>query len=342
MKNKIKIRRLILPVLCVISISSCKKESGIEKSDVNKISEAINIENGYLKFRDQKSFDSLINILIKPENFNARPNELANFKSYRDVFLEIEKEYENVNTGKSFDDFKNKYSDLVYIKSDSSLTYKFGTPLSALFINVNGEVKVGDVTTVYTEDSRMISYTGKHKDKQQIMSIRNTDATQGVFVSNISKSASIAITENTYGPTTTSAIKSELYYNEDGKRRLFVDLWKENTPRTDGSWTPPELPSRVHYYFTSKQELKKTFGGWRTNETDYYFSNLNYSYSYYNPPIANPVTHNFNLPSYSVGNASGPIIIDVGTTEGFHTGGISGTGRFFTGGVSNAPSFNVN
>lgn len=341
MINKNNLRYLILLLLGVVSINSCKKDSNIGNLSEKSLSNAVVIENGYLKFRDQKAFDSLVNILVKPENFNAKPKELANFKSYRDIFLEIEKEYENVNTRTAFDDFKSKYSEIVEIKSDSSLMYKFGTPISALYTNRKGEVKIGNFTTVYTKNHKMISYTGEYKNEQQVNNIKSTDPKQGVFVSDILQSASVVKTENTYGPTTTTAIKSELYYNEDGKRRLFVDLWKENTPRIDGSWTPQEMPSIVHYYFTSRQELKKTFGGWRTNETDYYFSNLNYTYGFKSFVSTTPTSYNFNLPSYSVGNATGPIIIDIGAQEGVAMG-IFGTGRFFSGGVPNAPSFNVN
>lgn len=342
MKNKINFRCLILPLLGAISITSCKKDTHVENPNDKLPTNAVSIENGYLKFRDQKAFDSLLNVLAKPENFNSKPKELLNFKSYKEIFLEVEKEYANVNTSKAFDDFKNKYSEVVEIKPDSSLTYKFGTPLSALFTNERGEVKIGNVTTIYTKDQRMVSYAGKHKNDSEINSIYKTDAGLGIFVANISVKKDLAATEATFGPVVTSAIKSELYYNEDGKRRLFVDLWKDSAPRTDVEvWDPASLEYRVRYYFSSRQELKKTFGGWRSNETDYYFSNLNYNYNFTIYPNPNPTTFNYSLVNYSVGNATGPIIIEVGTKEG-KPGGISGTGRFFTGGVPNAPSFNVN
>jgi hypothetical protein len=342
MKNKFNLCYLILPFLASMSIVSCKKNVNVGNQDDKTLTNAVIIENGYLKFRDQKAFDSLVNILVKPENFNSKPKELSNFKSYKDIFLEIEKEYENVNTSKAFDDFKTKYFDLVEIKSDSSLTYKFGTPLSALFININGEVKIGNVTTVYTKDQRMVSYVGKHKNESQINSIYKTDANKGIFVGNISAKRTVANVEATFGPVVTSAIKSELYYNEDSKRRLFVDLWKDSAPRTDGNvWDPEAQEYRNRYYFSSRQELKKTFGGWRTNETDYYFSNLNYNYSYVVYPNPNYEIFNYSLVSYSISNATGPIIIDIGTKEG-RPGSIWGTGRFFSGGVPNAPSFNVN
>jgi len=297
----------------------------------------VSIENGYLKFRDQKAFDSLLNVLLKPESINSKPKELLNFKSYRDVYLEIAKEYEKVNSIQAFNEFKNKYNEIIDIKSDSSLAYKFRTPLSALFTNLNGEVKIGDITTVYTKDQRMISYSGKHKSDVEVNSISRTDSTKGIFVSNISTKTSPSGNRqaSTEAETTTSAVKSELYYNEDGKRRLFVDLWVESTPVSESNG------SSFRYYFSSRQELKRTFGGWRTNETDYYFNNLNYNFFGFFPPLANPEQYNYNLPSYSIENATGPIIIDLGVKRGT-ANGISGTGRFFTGGVPNAPSFNVN
>ncbi|MGN8057985.1 hypothetical protein ACTJKN_17010 [Pedobacter sp. 22163] len=336
MKNKTNLRCLILLLLGVVSINSCKKDSNIENPHEKLLTNAVSIENGYLKFRDQKAFDSLINILVKPENLNSNPRELQNFKSYRDVYLEISKEYENVNTSKSFDDFKNKYSDLVEIKSDSSLTYKFGTPLSALFTNVNGEVKIGDITTVYTKDQRRISYSGKHKNESQLNSIISTDATKGIFVSNISTKTSIPGSKlaSTEAVTTTRAIRSQLYYNEDGKRRLFVDIWVDETS-TQGpdDWTPRPPISR--YYCTSRQELKKTFGGWRTNETDYYFSNLNYTWT-----ITGGMGdyRYFNLASYSVQGVYGPVIIDMATISEKIIG-FGGSGHFTSGGVPNTPLF---
>ncbi|WP_316828208.1 hypothetical protein [Pedobacter miscanthi] len=343
MKNKINLRCLILPILGVISIVSCKKDANVGNSDEKILTDAVTIENSYLKFRDQKAFDSIVNVLLKPENLNSKPKEFASFKSYHDAYIDIAKEYENVNTSKLFDDFKNKYSNIVEIKADSSLSYKFGTPLSALFTNIKGEVKIGNVTTVYTKDQRMISYAGTYKNESQINSIYKTDANKGLFVTKISnKAVGMADVEATYGPTVTNTIKSELFYNEDGKRRLFVELWKDSAPRTDIEvWDPASLEYRIRYYFSSRQELKKTFGGWRTNETDYYFSNLNYNYSFTIYPSPNPTLFNYSLTSYSVGNATGPIILDIGTKEG-KPGSISGTGRFFSGGVPNAPSFNVN
>ncbi|MBE5322200.1 hypothetical protein IM793_23810 [Pedobacter sp. MR2016-19] len=337
MKNKINFRCLILPLLGAISIASCKKDTSVESLNEKLLTNAVIVENGYLKFRDQKAFDSLVNILVKPENFKAKPKELANFKSYSDVYLEITKEYENVNTSESFDNFKNKYSNIIEIKSDSSLTHKFGTPLSALFTNVNGEVKIGDVTTVYTKDQKMVSYTGSHKKESELTNLK-TDPSKGIIVSNISRRVAVTESEIVLGATTSSTIKSALYYNEDGKRRLFVDLWVDRTPRSYSDGTPSALIPLSRYYCTSRQELKKTFGGWRTNETDYYFSNLNYLCTVRRIPVIDPITYTYNLPSYGIQGVYGPVIIDmISTTDDVI--GFGGSGHFSSGGVPNTPIF---
>ena len=339
MINKFNLRYLILPFLVSISIFSCKKDANVGNQEEKLLTNAVSIENGYLKFRDQKAFDSLVNILVKPENFNSKPKELQNFKSYRDIYLEISKEYENVNTNKSFDDFKNKYSEIVEIKSDSSLTYKFGTPLSALFTNIKGEVKIGDITTVYTNSQKMISYIGSHKKESELGNLK-TDLSKGVEVSDISRRVAVTESEIVLGSTTSSVIKSALYYNEDGKRRLFVDLWVDRTPRSLSDGTPSAFTPLTRYYCTSKQELKKTFGGWRTNETDYYFSNLNYLCTVRRIPVIDPINYTYNLPSYGIQGVYGPILIDIiSTTDDVQ--GFSGSGHFTSGGVPNTPIFST-
>ncbi|MGN7989234.1 hypothetical protein ACTJKC_17935 [Pedobacter sp. 22226] len=336
MKNKINLRCLILPLLGAISIASCKKDGNIVNPNEKLVTNAVSIENGYLKFRDQKAFDSILNVLIKPENFNSKPKELQNFKSYHDAYIEIAKEYENINTSKSFDDFKSKYSNMVEIQPDSSLNYKFGTPLSALFTNSKGEVKIGDFTTVYTKDNRIVSYKGQHKNEFEVATFSKTDQSQGIFVNNLSKRNTSAKSNQIANveATTTRAVRSRLYYNDDGKRRLFVDIWVDETPNQGpDDWTPRPPISR--YYCTSRQELKKTFGGWRTNETDYYFNNLVYAWT-----IRGGLGdyRYFNLANYSVQGVYGPIIIDMATISE-EIIGFSGSGHFTSGGVPNTPVF---
>lgn len=170
----------------------------------------------------------------------------------------------------------------------------------------------------------------------QVGNISKTDSSQGIFVSNISKRLFVATNTSATTAASTTNIRSELYYNGDGKRRLFVDLWQEKTPTSAGS------PTSFHLYFTSRQELKKTFGGWRTNETDYHFNSLDYSHTYNKIPITNPLIFNYTLSNYTVSNVYGPIYIDLGTVEATNLISVQGGGYFMSGGVPSTPSFNVN
>jgi len=309
-------------------------ESVAEKSSSN----AITVENGYLKFRDQKAFDSLENIIINysPQQLDAWEKTLIGFSSYRSTYLKAQNEYANVNSSESFNSFKKKYSDLISIRPDSSLTYKFGTPFSAIITNNSGELKIGDQFRKYTNESSLILYTGAHKNLSELKN--STD----IKVLPIKKLLmSVRNAQSLAPPPGNSAfgngmVSQYLFYSGDNKRRLYVELWVENTP-------PPNLVEfgSCRLYFVVLQELKKTFGGWRSNETDYYFSNLNYTYDAFQPPLNDNVRYNFNLPNYSVGNATGPIIIDLGYKVGYGSS-ISGTGRFYSGGVPNAPLFTVN
>ncbi|MGO4878637.1 hypothetical protein ACEN2P_18680 [Pedobacter psychrotolerans] len=341
MKKNKNLGLLILLSFSMISLFSCKKDANREDVAKKTSSNAVTVENGYLKFRDQKTFDSLINILLKANG--THPLVIKNsegFKSYKEFYLEVEKEFSNLNDDLSFKKFQTKYSGLVEIKADSSISYKFGTPLSALFTNINGEVKIGDMMIVYNKKGKIISYVGQKKSELELENIKKTDSSKNIYVQNLSIKNRILAGTPVNGSTSTSVISSQLYYNEDGKRRLFVDLWADSTPRTD-SETNNNITPIIRYYFTSRQELKRTFGGWRTNETDYYFSNLNYNYSIANPPMLTE-NINFNLPYYSVGSATGPIIVDLGSKVGYLMSTLKGAGRFYSGGVPNAPLFSIN
>lgn len=319
-----------LSALLCFFISSCKKDQLLlsSKSQIELVPD-VTIEDDYLKFKNDRVFDSLSTLLMKRPGSTIGDfvDGVAGFKSYGDIFLALEHEYESVNDNDSFNKFRNKYKSLVGISGDSSLTYKFGTPLSSKFVNLGGEVKVGDHMIVYTKDSRIISYKGARKTEDELRAIKYTDSLNGISVQNVAvgnwTSKLIAVANQ----ATTSLVASALYYNGDGKRRLLVECWVESYVS----------PNRTRVYVTSKQELKKTFGGWRTNETNYSFNNVKFNSITLTPP-SYPVHHEFILNNYSINNVYGPILIDMGINTGFDVSGL-GFGNFTSGGVPNAPQF---
>ncbi|RQO72567.1 hypothetical protein DBR40_14755 [Pedobacter sp. KBW01] len=331
MKNKFNLRCLILSILAVISVSSCKKDANVKKPEEKLLTNAVSIENGYLKFRDQKAFDSIGTIIsnYSPKQLEAWETSFKGFTSYRSLYNNIQKEYSEVNDSKAFDLFQKKYSEVVTIRPDSSITFKLGTPYSAIFMNTLGEFKVGDQFRKYTKANSLILYTGAHRNESEL---KNTSDMTVVPVKRM-----LMTTNNTLsiapppGQSFNNGMLSQrLLYNGDNKRRVYIELWHE--------FTPPEHlvafgSSRL--YFSVLQELKKTFGGWRSNETDYYSNGTNLQFT---------TSANNGVPFYSFNGSfgphqgvNGPVIYNMPSFPG-PCNSVTGTARFTTGGVPDAPT----
>jgi len=304
----------------------------MESVNENKsLSNAISIENGYLKFRDQKAFDSLENIIINysPQQLDAWEKTLVGFSSYRSTYLKAQNEYANVNSSESFNSFKKKYSDLISIRPDSSLTYGFGTPFSAIITNNSGELKIGDEFRKYTKENSLILYTGNHKNVSELKNTGNlTILPVKRLLMNIRNVKSLAPPQ---GSTTfnNGILSQNLFYSGDNKRRLYVELWYEHNQ--------PDLVTvgSSRFYFVVLQELKKTFGGWRSNETDYYSNGVDLKFG---STFSGSGLYGFNGSFNAIQGVTGPIIYNMPSFTGAGTS-VTGTGRFTTGGVPDAPGF---
>lgn len=331
MKNKFNLRCLILPILAAISIVSCKKDSNVGNPKEKLLINAVSIENGYLKFRDEKAFDSIGSILLKytPQELDAWENSLEGFTSYRTLLKNIQKEYINVNDSESFDLFKKKYAELVLVRQDSSITFKFGTPFSAIFTNGDGEFKIGSQFRKYTIENSLILYTGSRKN---LAELKNTSNTTVVPVKRLIMS--VGNKQSLVPPAgpffNNGMLSQQLFYNSDNKRRVYVELWYEHTP-------PPNLVSfgSSRMYFVVLQELKKTFGGWRSNETDYYCNGVNLRFNHSGPSSGGFT--DFNGTFNPLQGVTGPVIYNMPSFTG-QCSSVTGNARFTTGGVPDAPT----
>ena len=319
MKNKIK--NLMLAAASVLLFAACKKEQvQVEKIDKSILTNAVTVENGYLKFRDQKAFDSLQNVIINysAQELGAWEKSLTGFSSYRSTYLTAQNEYVNVNSSEAYNAFKKKYSDLILIRPDSSLTYRFGTPFSAIITNNSGEVKIGDQFRKYTGENSLILYTGSHKNFTEL---KNSSE---LTILPVKKLTMLINNKQSLMPSTgqryfnEGMLSQQLFYSGDNRRRVYIELW---------------YGSSGNIYFSVLQELKKTFGGWRTNETDYYSNGVNLRFEYGAPGQYSNFTSTFNPQE----NASGPIIYNMGSVPGPLTA-VTGSARFTTGGVPDAPT----
>ena len=303
---KVNYRFLAVAAISLGLLWSCKKtdEGNTSKDSLVFSEKGVTLENGYLKFSDQKSFDSISTVLISKQgvDLDAWEARFSGFKSYRTIFKNIQDEYEKVNSSESFQAFKNKYNDLVTIKSDSSLTYKFGTPLSALFTNAKGEVKIGEDLKIYTNDGRIVSSANGSKATQNAISV-----------------------------PLIGRLFLNTYYNGDSKRRLHVELWYDEATGAN----PRQQQGR--FYLAVTQEGTKTFGGWGANETDLSFRNIycpimHQSYEL----LLAPIRYDYRLTSYDAKDFKGTFIVDMGRMAGYGAS-IYGSGSINSRGVPSAP-----
>ncbi|MFF5383582.1 hypothetical protein [Pedobacter suwonensis] len=329
MINKFNLHYLILPMLASISIVSCKKDANVGYQEENLSTNAVSIENGYLKFRDQKAFDSIGTIVsnYSPKQLDEWENSFKGFTSYRNLYNKIQEEYATVNDSDAFRLFQKKYSEMITIKADSSITFKFGTPYSAIFMNTKGEFKVGDQFRKYTKENSLMLYTGVQKNESELKSTSNVTVVPIKRMLMATKNA-LSLAPPPGQTFNNGMLSQKLFYNGDNKRRLYVELWYEYTPSehviTYGS-------SRL--YFVVLQELKKTFGGWRSNETDYYSNGCNLSFG----TRFNTVPVGFNGSFQALQGVTGPIIYNMPSFLD-ECSAVVGTARFTTGGVPDAPT----
>ncbi|MCX2583101.1 hypothetical protein [Pedobacter sp. MR22-3] len=335
MKINQNLSRLILLSVCITLLFSCKKDANKENVTEKTLSTAVTVENGYLKFRDQKAFDSLQNIIINysPQELDRWEKGLIGFNSYRSTYLKAQREYDNVNSSENFKLFKAKYADLITIRPDSSLTYGFGTPFSAIITNNSGELKIGDEFRKYTKENSLILYTGNHKNASELKNTSNLTILPVKRLLMTNKNVKSLAPPQGSTMFNNGMLSQYLFYNGDGKRRLYVELWYEhNQPNlvTYGS---------SRFYFVVLQELKKTFGGWRSNETDYYSNGVDLRFtSNFNPNSPGSSVIYFNSSFNAFQGVTGPIIYNMPSFAGSGIS-ITGTGRFTTGGVPDAPVF---
>jgi len=307
------------------AFSSCKKDQLLvsPKTNLENNLVALKVEKDYLEFRDQKAMDSVVRILLSmtPQKLDEWENGLNGFKSYRTIFKEIQADYNNVNDQQAFTNFSKKYGGLVQITADSSITYKLGTPLSSYFINKDGHVKVGDEFREYTADNKILVYKG---DFGNVSSVKTYSFKKD-------KGNQISVS----GPFSTGIVSQALYYNSDNQRRLHVQFWYEQlTPNPPG----PERGTG-RFYFIVLQELKRTFGGWRANNTNYYQNSINWNWTLVDSPLA-PIYEGYVGGSISYPNTTGPIFFGMGDFLGTPSQ-TSGSASFTTGGVPTTPTFNV-
>lgn len=136
--------------LVIIGLSSsCKKENN--SSEPNDIT----VVNGVLKFKNQEVLEATTRFIMNStqEQLDVWEKQFPSFVSSRTVFNRQNVEFDALKTETEFNLFIEKYSESLYLSSDSTLTNKINSPLLSAISNSDGEFYVGDEIRLIKEHS---------------------------------------------------------------------------------------------------------------------------------------------------------------------------------------------
>lgn len=333
-----------LLVLFQVSLVSCKQE-GLSEPEMKSEEqlEDIKVENGYLSFKDDSVFKAALNRILKSDQneLDRWEEGLAGFVSYRKTFNSIESKFGELQNSRDLEKFKMAYESVVSFNPDTSISYKFGTPLLAAISNNNGEFRVGQREYLITQEGRLISYPTSIK--QKVSNIRDyavSDSALDIQVRsyNMQSTGKGATISSDLWSSSNGMVKQELRVNNSNNRRLYIEIWRECIPSSNKMSL-----DYFNYYVRLLQQSKKIWG-WDANNTDYYITNASLRVQYINeywgiPTIWNlqtvPKLNNYFTPADFVKNdTKGHQMI--GLYSGYNYGSfIDFSALIYTGGVPN-------
>lgn len=325
--------------VALVSMTSCKKDQSLVKNE--NIKDPVSLKNGMLVFRDTLVFREYYSKSLIPNGL--KNDKLAeNFVSYKEIFDKAQEEFSNVSNQSQLELFLAKNSDnIIFNNKDMSLQSKYCNPIFMKFINSEGRFMIGNQLQIMTK-SKYIIIDNPTEDKINIALSNNSSGVhQDISIrSKIQASNNKSVQQSVTGVVPTGMINEVTYYNEDGKRRLFVQTWNEYNPAY----------GKYHLYVSMFQQKKGTFGGWSNNQTDHYFNGLIATgVAYYGIPVIDATQYASPVLSYSWQNVTGPVSyelpIAIGSTEPKgryeYLRTLDLTGHFFSGGVPNTPTYQL-
>lgn len=333
-----------LLVLFQVSLLSCKQE-GLSEPEVKfgEQLEDIKVENGSLSFKDDSVFKKVADYVLQSNQNELDHWEegLVGFVSYRKTFNSIESRFGELQSSSDFEKFKAAYGSLVSINPDTSISYKFGTPLLAAISNKNGEFRIGQRGYLITEEGRLISYPISLKHKvSNIRSFAASDTVLDIQVRSYKmrssgKGATISsdLWNSYYG-----MVKQELRVNNSNNRRLYIEVWRECIP-----FSGKMSVDYFNYYVRLLQQSKKIWG-WDANNTDYYITNASLRVQYINEYWGIPTMWNLEtVPKLNIYSTPADFVKQdtkghqtIGLYSGYNYGSfIDFSALIYTGGVPN-------
>lgn len=338
MKKRLK-NVFYVAFVALVYMTSCKKDQSLVQNENTK--DPVSLKNGMLVFRDTLAFHDYYSKLLRANGINS--NALVqNFVSYKAIFDKAQEEFSNISTQTDLDSFLKKNSNnIIYNRRDSSLLPKYSTSTLMSFINSNGQFMIGNQLQLITSRDYITIDNPTSSKIESVLTNLKSNVDKGIVVrSKIMSTNAGQSVMSVQNPVPIGLLNEATFYNEDGKRRLFVQTWNEYIPSYN----------KVHLVVAMFQQKKGTFGGWSNNETDLYFNNLTAFGTFFLGPPYLP-TMPYGIPSplaYTWQNTTGPVYYELPLVE--YNGGtvhplynnlfnINIQGHFFSGGVPNTVTY---
>lgn len=342
---KINVKKMLVMVSLIIIITSCKKnQNQPQEVDASLNSKPISLRNGMLVFRDSTVFRTYYSASIQGK-IHSDNELLENFISYKSIYDKAQDDFSKVSSQQGLELFlKSNFKNIVFNITDKSISSKFTNPTLMRFVNAEGKFMIGNALQIVTS-SDYISVVNPTPEKISLaLSNQNSLVDKDVVKHSRLMSISGSSARSVEVPLPNGMLNEVTYYNEDGKRRLFVQVWNDYDPGYNQN----------HLFVSLFQQKKGTFGGWSNNQTDLYFNDLILTGLAYRGIPYNNQAGGFNNVSqpYAVTwpNTTGPVFYEIPLMVGGPTPFFTHydtlrildlKGHFFSGGVPNTPNYQL-
>ncbi|WP_346862422.1 hypothetical protein [uncultured Draconibacterium sp.] len=271
----------------VLSIfNACQKsdeliDQSIDAQQQEAVKPDVYSENGYLVFKNIEAVDSIIQMLSKMTTLEIEAWEKSmNVISARSEFEQLFSEYENLSSYEEFLSFKSRnFEKLKFNNSDTednSINYPYATIHFLPVLNNKGLVKIGPSLIKYTKENQILVKNG---DINALSNLQENIDNNNVIISTTLKSTTVDdfVVDNfpDYDPL---GRQNEPWHMVSGvsKRRMINELVYENYRTYLGYYSNGYHYELGFYVYFQQRCHKKTWTGWNSYTTKYYFDDLKF------------------------------------------------------------------
>ncbi|RIJ49861.1 hypothetical protein D1614_03720 [Maribellus luteus] len=280
-------KKLVWFAMVVAGLSifnACEKSDELtgpndEKLVVETVKPDVSSEDGYLVFKNIEAVDSIILLLSRMTTLEIEAWEKSmDIISARSEFEQLFSEYEKLNSYEEFLTFKNKNHEKLKFKDlvadDHSIDYPYATIHFLPVLNNKGLVKIGQSLIKYTKENQILIKNG---DINALNNLHKNIEDNNVVVSKTLKSveSNELVVDNFPDYDPLNRLNTAWHMVEGvSKRRMINELifetWREylGVEGVSSKWR------RGYFVYFQQRAHKKTWTGWNSYTTRYYFDEM--------------------------------------------------------------------